>query len=164
MANVSIKGVDRLTQRFNKIANMELSAAMNKATQLVHGQAKELAPVNKNGGGGKLAGSIRMQVKDTGKAIEGRVYTNVEYAPYVEFGTGIKGNGTYPYKVEGLNLEYRDKGWAYFDEDKGEWIYTKGQVAQPYMYPALKDNEKTIKRMFKNAVKTKLKENSIGGQ
>lgn len=160
MAHVGIKGVDRLTQRFNNIANMELKDIVNKATALVHGQAKELAPVDK----GQLAGSIHMQVKDTGKAIEGRVYTNVEYAPYVEFGTGINGNGTYPYEVEGLSLEYRDKGWAYFDEDKEEWIYTKGQEAQPYMYPALKDNEKTIKQMFKNGVKTKLKENCKGGQ
>jgi HK97 gp10 family phage protein len=159
MARVSIKGVDRLTQRFNKIADMELNATMNKATQLVHGQAKALAPVDKGG----LVGSIHMQVKHTGKELQGRVYTNLEYAPYVEFGTGINGNGTYPYTIEGLNLEYKNKGWAYYDEDKGEWIYTKGQVAQPYMYPALKENEKTIKRMFKDAVKTKLKENCKGG-
>ena len=160
MATVSIKGVDRLTQRFNKIANMELKTAVNKATQLVYGQAKALAPVDKGG----LAGSIHMQVKDTGKEIQGRVYTNLEYAPYVEFGTGVTGNGTYPYKVEGLNLVYRNKGWAYYDEDKGERIYTKGQEAQPYMYPALKENEKTIKRILKDGVHTKLKENCKGGQ
>ena len=160
MSRVSIKNIDRLTQRFNNIANMELRDIVNKATELVHGQAKDLAPVDT----GELAGSIKMQVKDTGKELQGRVYTNVEHAPYAEFGTGIKGNGTYPYEVEGLNLEYKDKGWAYFDEDKGEWIYTKGQEAQPYMYPALKENEKTIKQMFKNGVKTKLKENCKGGQ
>lgn len=159
MARVSIKGVDRLTQRFNNIANMELRSAMNEATKLVHGQAKALAPVDKGG----LAGSIHMQVKDTGKELQGRVYTNLEYAPYVEFGTGVTGNGTYPYQIEGLKLEYKNKGWAYYDEDKGEWIYTKGQVAQPYMYPALKENEKTIKRILKDGVKTKLKENSKGG-
>ena len=160
MATVSIKGIDTLTQRFNKIANMELREAMNKATQLVHGQAKALAPADT----GILRNSIHMQVKDTGKSLEGRVYTNVEYAPYVEFGTGIKGNGTYPYQVEGLNLVYKNKGWAYFDEDKGEWIYTKGQKAQPYMYPALKQNEKTIKQILKQGVHTKLKENCKGGQ
>ena len=160
MANVSIKGIDRLTQRFNKIANMELRATVNKATQLVHGQAKALAPVDKGG----LAGSIHMQVKDTGEELQGRVYTNLEYAPYVEFGTGVKGNGTYPYQIKGLSLEYKNKGWAYYDEDKGEWIYTKGQEAQPYMYPALKMHEKTIKRIFKDGVKTKLKENCKGGQ
>lgn len=159
MARLSIKGVDTLTQRFNKIANMELRDTMNKATQLVHGQAKALAPVDT----GQLAGSIHMKVQDAGDELQGRVYTNVEHAAYVEFGTGIKGNGTYPYKVEGLNLTYRDKGWAYYDEDKGEWIYTKGQEAQPYMYPALKNHEKTIKRMFKDGVKTKLKESCKGG-
>ena len=164
MARVTIKGIDRLTQRFNKIANMELKQAMNKATKLVHGQAKDLAPVNKNGGGGFLAGSIHMQVKDLEKELQGRVYTNCEYAMYVEFGTGVKGNGTYPYKIEGLTLDYKPKGWAYYDEDKGEWIYTKGQKAQPYMYPALKTHKKTIKQIFKDGVKTKLKKNSKGGQ
>ena len=133
---------------------------MNKATQLVHGQAKDLAPVDK----GDLAGSIHMQVKDTGEELQGRVYTNKEYAPYVEFGTGVTGNGTYPHKIEGLNLVYRDKGWAYYDEDKGEWIYTKGQEAQPYMYPALNMHKKTIKRILKEGVHTKLKENCKGGQ
>lgn len=159
MATLTVKGIDRLTKRFNKIAALELRDTMNDATKLVHGQAKDLAPVDK----GQLAGSIHMQVKATDNAVEGRVYTNVEYAAYVEFGTGIKGNGTYPYQVEGLSLEYRDKGWAYFDEDKDEWIYTKGQEAQPYMYPALKENEKTIKKMFKDGVHTKLKQNCKGG-
>lgn len=160
MSRVSIKGVDRLKRRFNNIANMELKSIVNKATTLVHGQAKDLAPFDT----GQLAGSIRMEVKETNEGVEGRVYTNEKHAPYAEFGTGIKGNGTYPYQIEGLSLEYKDKGWAYFDEDKGEWIYTKGQKAQPYMYPALKENEKTIKKMFKDGVKTKLKENCKGGQ
>ena len=139
---------------------MELKTAVNKATKMVHGQAKDLAPVDKGG----LAGSIRMQVKDTGKEIQGRVYTNCEYSAYVEFGTGVKGDGTYPYKIKGLNLKYTNKGWAYYDEDKGEWIYTKGQKAQPYMYPALNMHKNTIKAILKQGVKTKLKENCKGGQ
>ena len=163
MANVSIKGVDRLTQRFNKIANMELSAAMNKATELVFDQAKMLAPTNKQGGGGYLRSSIHMQVKDNGNEMQGQVITNCEYAIYVEMGTGVKGNGTYPYKIKGFTPEYKPKGWAYFDEDKGEWIYTKGQKAQPYMYPALNMHKKTIKKILKEGVYTKLKENSKGG-
>ena len=163
MATVTIKGIDRLTQRFNNIAKMELTGAVKEATKLVHGQAKDLAPVNKEGGGGNLAGSIHMQVKDTGKELQGRVYTNCEYGAYVEFGTGVTGNGTYPYKIEGLNLKYTNKGWAYYDEDKDEWIYTKGQEAQPYMYPALNMHKKTIEQILKKGVKTKLKENSKGG-
>lgn len=162
MANVSIKGIDRLTQRFNKIANMELTSAMNKATQLVHGQAKNFATSFSDTG--NLRASINMSVKDTGKELQGRVYTNCEYAMYVEFGTGIKGNGTYPYKIEGVTLTYKPKGWAYYDEDKGEWIYTKGQKAQPYMYPALNMHKKTIKAILKEGVHLKLKENCNGGR
>lgn len=133
---------------------------MVKATMLVHGQAKTLAPVDT----GNLAGSIHQEVKVKSKVIEGRVFTNCQYAPYVEFGTGIKGNGSYPYKVDGLNLSYRDSSWV-FTPDGGETFYrTKGQVAQPYMYPALKQNEKYIKQLFKDGVQTKLKQNCKGGQ
>ena len=143
---------------------MELRSSVNKATQLVHGQAKDLAPTNKQGGGGLLRESIHMQVKSTGNELQGRVYTNCEYGAYVEFGTGVTGNGTYPYTIEGLTLEYKNKGWAYYDEDKDEWIYTKGQKAQPYMYPALNMHKKTIKKILKEGVHTKLKENCNGGQ
>lgn len=164
MANISIKGIDTLIKRFNNIANMELTGSVNKATELVHNQAKNLAPTNKNGGGGHLRASIHMQVKDTGQAIQGRVYTNTEYAAYVEFGTGVTGNGTYPYQVKGFTPKYKPKGWAYYDEDKGEWIYTKGQKAQPYMYPALNMHKKTIRQILQSGVHTKLRENSKGGQ
>lgn len=160
MATVTIKNIDRLVHKLNNIAEMELRETMNKATTLVHGEAKNLAPEDT----GVLAGSIHMEVKKTSTELQGRVYTNTEYAPYVEFGTGVKGNGTYPYKVEGLNLSYKDKGWAYKDEKTGEWIYTKGQVAQPYMYPALNNHKKTIKKLFKEGTKTKLQTICKGGQ
>lgn len=160
MATVTIKNIDRLTQRFNKIANMELKDTMNKAVALVHGQAENLAPVDT----GALAGSIHMEVKNKADSLEGRVYTNMQYAPYVEFGTGVKGNGTYPYNIKGLNLKYENKGWAYWSDKHEKYIYTTGQVAQPFMYPALKDNEKQIKALFKNGVKTKLQKSCKGGQ
>ena len=156
----TIKNIDRLTLKLNKIANMELKDTMNKAVALVHGQAKSLAPVDT----GDLAGSIRMSVKKTPKELVGQVYTNLEYAPYVEFGTGIKGNGTYPYDIDGLNLTYKDKAWCYWSEKEEKYIFTRGQIAQPFMYPALKENEKAIKKMFKNGVTTKLKESCKGGK
>ena len=146
-------------KRFNDIANMELRSAVNDATTLVHGQAKALCPADT----GLLRESIHMSVKSVGNELQGRVYTNTEYAAYVEFGTGVKGNGTYPYSVKGLSLEYKNKGWAYYDEDKGKWIYTKGQKAQPYMYPAIHRQKKTIESILKQGVKTKLKENCKGG-
>lgn len=156
----TIKGLERLLSRLNNIGNIDLEDTMKKATTLVHARAKELAPKDT----GNLRASIHMETKKLTKTIEGRVFTNVQYAPYVEFGTGSTGNGSYPYKIDGLNLSYRDTPWVY-TPDGGETFYrTNGQVAQPYMYPALKRNEKTIKAMFKEGVHTKLKSNCKGGK
>ena len=145
MATVTIKNIDRLIQRLNRIADMELEEKMKEAVTLVHGQAKALAPVDT----GNLAGSISMEINKKENDLEGRVYTNIQYAPYVEFGTGVKGNGSYPYDVNGLKLTYHES-WG-------------GMVAQPYMYPALKENEKYIKELFKDGVKDNLAKNCKGG-
>lgn len=160
MATVTIKNIDRLTKRLKNIGDMDLKKVVNDATKLVHGQAKELVPVDE----GTLAGSIHMESKKTKDGYEGRVYTNLEYSAYVEFGTGVKGNGTYPYKVEGLNLTYKDKGWVYWSDKENKYIYTKGQEAQPYMYPSLHMNKKTINKMFKDGVSDNLAKNCKGGQ
>ena len=171
MAGIGLKNADRCMKRFNNIANMELKGVINKATTLVHGQAKALAPV---GITSDLGESIHMSVTET----EGRVYTNVEYAPFVEFGTGIKGNGSYPYEIKGLSLEYRSSPWyipaseleaetaeryhfpKVYGKDGAEYYVCYGQEAQPFMYPALKNNEKTIRKMIQDAINIKLKENS----
>ena len=145
MATITILNINRLKRRLNKIANMELNKKMTEAVTLVHGQAKALAPVDT----GNLAGSIHMEIKKKDKELEGRVYTNVQYAPYVEFGTGVKGNGSYPYDIKGLKLTYHES-WG-------------GMPAQPYMYPALKENEKYIKDLFKDCVKSNLAKNCKGG-
>lgn len=149
MATVTIKGITRLSKRLQHISQMEnVKEAVNDATLLVHAQAKALAPVNN----GTLAGSIHADVKVRTNEIVGKVYTNLNYAPYVEFGTGIKGKGTYPNKD--ISLAYRPTPWTY-TPDGGETFYrTEGQVAQPYMYPALKRNQAKIKRWIREAVKT----------
>ena len=157
----SIKNVDRLLSRLNNISNVDLNSTMVKATTVVHAQAKLLAPVNKEPGGGNLAGSIHMEVKEKTNKLYGRVFTNLIYAPFVEFGTGIAGNGTYPYKIKGLKLTYKNEKWLGYIPEVG-WRYIAGQKAQPYMYPSLKQNEKYIKQLFKDALHKQLKNNCKG--
>lgn len=146
--------------RLNKISNIDLTDKVNRATTLVHAQAKSLAPVDT----GDLAGSIHMEVKKKEQTVEGRVFTNKQYAPFVEFGTGIKGNGTYPYKIKGFSLAYRDTRWCYTPDGGETFIWTKGQVAQPYMYPALSRNRKAIKQILNEGVKEKIQKHCKGGQ
>ena len=181
MATITIKNVDKLTRKLNQIANMELDKAMNDALVIVHGHAKSNAPVNKGGGAG-LSGSIHMSKRRTPNGLEGQVFTNLEYAPYVEFGTGIKGNGTYPYKIKGLNLSYRDTPWfipaeeiddktaekyhfiKIHGKDGADFYICYGQPAHPFMYPALKDNEALIIKKFNDRVKNELLNCCKGGK
>lgn len=155
---MEIKNVDRLLKRLNNLSKTNLKETMNKATAIVQGSAKALASVDT----GNLRNSIHMKVTVTSNGCQGKVYTNVEYAPFVEFGTGIKGNGTYPYKLKNISLAYRDSPWIYTPDGK-KFYYTKGQKAQPFMYPALEQNKKLIKKMFHEELKDKLNKQVKGG-
>lgn len=70
------------------------------------------------------------------------IYTGCEWAPYVEFGTGIVGSEN-PHPETGLaNWKYDinkhgEAGWHYFKE--GEWHWTKGMPSRPFMYETGKD-------------------------
>lgn len=149
---ITIKGIETLTAKLNNLGDVQrVVSTMNQATLLVQGKAKALAPVDT----GNLRGSIHPKVERQGSKVLGKVYTNLSYAPYVEFGTGSKGNGSYPYANEAnVSLKYSSKdNWVY-TPDGGETFYrTSGQIAQPYMYPALKQSEKQIKEMFRDTVR-----------
>ena len=88
-----------------------------RGAKTIQKNAKLLCPVGETG---HLRNSIKTkgQIKQDGA--ETQVYTNLEYAPYVEFGTGQRGAES--------NVD-RPDGIAY----KADW---KGQAAQPYMTPA----------------------------
>ena len=90
---------------------------------------------------GALQNSIISTVETTNDAVIGYVSTNLEYAPYVEYGTGLfaeSGNG-------------RQTPWKYQD-DEGNWHTTKGQHPQPFMRPALSENKQNILRVVKKVV------------
>lgn len=93
--------------------------------------AKEKAPVDT----GRLRNSISHEVDDD------TVYvgTNVEYAPYLEFGTGkfAEGGGGRP------------TPWSYQD-DKGNWHTTNGMKPQPYLKPAIENHLDEYKQYLKD--------------
>jgi len=84
-----------------------------------------------------LARSITSKVEN----LEGIVFTPLEYAPYVEYGTGLfaEGGGR------------TDVPWRYQDA-KGEWHTTSGQNPQPYMRPALNENKERIVKTIKEGL------------
>lgn len=126
---VNITGLTELTQKLDSLLDIdELSDGMKKSCALIERSAKEKVPVQT----GELRRSITSKVENNGLEVTGTVYTPLEYAPYIEYGTGLfaeKGGRPTP--------------WSYQD-DKGEWHTTSGQPPQPYMRPALDENRTTI--------------------
>ncbi len=60
---------------------------LERGAKKIQKNAKYLAPVDT----GHLRNSIKTKSKATQSGAEAQVFTNLEYAPYVEFGTGQRG-------------------------------------------------------------------------
>lgn len=89
---------------------------------------------------GELLESINSEyggvIQDGGKWI---IYTGCEYAPFVEFGTGIIGSQSPHPDTSLVNWKYDvnehgEAGWFYFNERDGQWHWTKGMQSRPFMY------------------------------
>lgn len=87
---------------------------------------------------GTLKNSISSAVSESEKAVY--IGTNVEYAPYHEFGTGI-------YTAGG-----RQGGWSYQDA-AGEWHFTKGVPAKHYLQFGASAHQQEYKAMLEQALK-----------
>lgn len=126
-SNSLLKRIDKMCSETN------ISAAIGKACALVEGEAKKKAP--------KDTGALRRSISSTVKGLEGIVFTPLEYAPYVEYGTGL----------------FAEKGgrknvpWYYKDEE-GKWHITSGQHPHPYMRPALNENREEVLRLIKEGI------------
>ena len=135
MANdIRIEGIEEVFENLDELVDMpKLEMALGKACALVERSAKQKAPK----GTGELRRSITSKVERDGSGAVGIVFTPLEYAPYVEFGTGL-------FAEEGGR---QDVPWCYKD-DKGEWHSTSGMKPQPFMRPALNENREQIKRIL----------------
>ena len=133
---IRLEGLDEILARLDKISNPQgIEAALGKACAIVERSAKQNAPK----GDGELRRSITSKVD----GLTGTVFTALEYAPYVEYGTGLF--------AEGGNGRTWDLPWHYEDE-KGEWHSSSGQHPQPFMRPALDDNKSEILATIKEGI------------
>lgn len=131
-----IINLDKLRLKLDSFTQSDIEKALNKACLAVENEAKKQCPVDT----GDLRNSITHEVEDN----VGYVGTNKEYAPYVEFGTGIfssEGNG-------------RDTPWSYQD-DEGNWHTTVGQKPQPFLKTALDKQKKNVIKIFKETLQKK---------
>lgn len=105
--------------------------ALERIGLQAEGYAIDLVPVD--------TGDLKNSITHLIKADENAVYigSNKKYAPYVELGTGMYYPGG------------RREPWAYKDAN-GEWHFTHGQKAQPYLKPAVTDHIQTYENIVKD--------------
>lgn len=121
------------------IPQTTLEKALNRGCIVVENDAKKRCPVGKTG---ILRNSILHWVEHSN---EGYIGTRIDYAPYVEYGTGIyarDGNG-------------RQTPWVYRTAD-GEFYFTEGQEPQPFLEPALEENVNEINRVMLQTITSNL--------
>ena len=131
---IEFEGLEEVLEEIESLADTgELEATLGKACALVEKSAKELAP--------KDTGALRRSITSKVEGTEGIIYTPLEYAPYIEYGTGLFAE----------NGGRADVPWNYKD-DKGEWHSTSGIKPQPFMRPALNQNRENIIKLIKEGM------------
>lgn len=134
----NIRNLDKLQNKIDKLNKLILDDALEEACILVENDAKRLCPVDT----GQLRSSITHEIEDN----IGVVGTNVMYAPYIEYGTGL-------FSSLGTGRQER---WSYQDA-KGEWHSTIGQQPQHFLHPALEQNRKKVKEFIQMAIESEVK-------
>lgn len=131
----------------NKIRQMVIDK-LEMVGELVERDAKLLCPTDLE----NLKESINHEVDENDLSVT--IGTPVEYAPYLEFGTGERAE----------NGEGRKGGWFFkssreklsgdwkpiYKSKSGYYIYfTYGTYPQPFLRPAVNNNKKEIKDLLK---------------
>jgi hypothetical protein len=107
-----------------------LVQAQKDATNAVLVEAQAIVPIDT----GDLHDSGRTDVEWLAsiRHVDGYISFTAPYAMFVEYGTGIRGAGTYPYDLPDSGVPITGS-WIY-DYKNQNWI---GHTAQPYLRPAL---------------------------
>jgi HK97 gp10 family phage protein len=141
MMEMNLEGLDEVKRLLNAFkVKKGVESAVREAAFKIAGDAKDAAPVDT----GRLRGSIRPEsVMVNASEIVGRISANTEYAVYVEFGTGQRGEASPAPPKSPEEADYTHE-WA-------------GMAARPFLYPAFKENKEWAAEKVRNAVLRALK-------
>lgn len=110
---------------------------LTEGAKIYRDAAKALAPVDS----GDLKDSIRLaRLVITPRGYRVAVFTDMPYAAFQEFGTGIYG--------EPKTAPHRQTAWTYYDPDYG-FVTTRGNPPQPFMRPAYEDTRFEVEQAMR---------------
>ena len=123
MADKVIGMFDDYQKKLNEIPSLIRQAALN-----IQDTAKKNAPRDE--------GRLRDSITATGSGLEAEVFTNVEYAAYIEFGTGTMVD--VPSGMEDYAAQFKGRG-----------IKEVNISPQPYLMPAFEHHSERLLRAIK---------------
>jgi HK97 gp10 family phage protein len=146
---IRVKNLDKALLKLESLEGIDLKPVLTEVTNRIKRDAKLNAPKDL----GDLRASIMSKVERTGEGESiswfGRVYTNLEYAQYVEFGTSK------PHFVPAKYIgDWAKRHGIDLPKDGGLMVSGK---PQPYMLPAYKTNKIYTDRAIKSALKNNIK-------
>lgn len=164
-----ILGVQQIGKELRELSKVELKQGITKGISFVQERAKGECPAHD----GELRESIFTAVEENGDSVRGICFTNKKYGPYVEFGTGPRGQESHEGISPDVTVAYTQSPWwihesqidrstaeyyrfFYVDTPEGRFYQCTGQAAHPYMYPALKNSEKNIVQIMADTVRRQI--------
>lgn len=171
---MSVDGTDKLCRQLDRMSEAKgLYDSVAAAGKFVQANAKL------NAGHFTDTGNLRERIFTKQENLENisrsTIYTNEEYGPYVELGTGPKGNENHkgisphvapvytmsPWWIHESQIDKRvaeKYKWFYIDTKDGRFYQCTGQPAKPFMYPAIANNREIIKKMIQTGIMKGIKE------
>jgi hypothetical protein len=148
--SITVRGVNETVSKLKR-GRDEIHNTFAKLVALTSGEAKKHAPVDT----GRLRASINFEVS----GLSGRVYTNVDYAKYVEFGHR---RIIVPVNARALRFHLRGIGWVFAKRvEQGRsgksatWEKVGDIIRKPFFKPAadwLRNQIANLAEAFKRGV------------
>lgn len=133
---LSESGIKRAAEEVKAYCK-SLEAKADKLSEKLANEGLEAARDQAPFDTGRLSEALHTESRGNGAWA---LVSNAPHAAFVEFGTGVVGEGTYPAELPS-GWEYNtakraeDEGWWYFDPATG-YGYTRGQTGKAYMLAA----------------------------
>lgn len=159
---MDVEGLEDVLERLQALDGEQIlrvaRAPMYRELEAIRQEATSNCPRDT----GELRQSIKTRTRLRDGELRGEVYTNKEYAIYVEMGTGPRGEASHEGVSPELaaNVTYSPKGWTYKTRD-GEYRHTRGMPARPFLYPAVKAHEEGAKARIARTIIRAIREGKL---
>lgn len=165
-----IEGLEELDKKLKAVSEISIEQGIKKSISFVQGEAKANCPVHD----GELRENIYTAVYKEGGRTIGECYPARSHGMYVEFGTGPKGQASHVGISPNVDVSYTQSPWwihesqigretaehyhfFHIDTPNGRFYQCTGQAAQPFLYPALKNNENRVADMIKKELQQEIR-------